>query len=101
MMAHSSMFDDHNIFFVGSPKFDLYGCDFGWGKAVAIRSGKSNNLDGIIMAYPGYEGEGSVDLEISLLPVTMSKLLLDDEFMTVISPTSVKQRQSTIFQSKL
>lgn len=87
MTVHSCMFNDHNIFFVGSSRFNAYGCDFGWGEAVAIRSGSCNNLDGIVVTYPGCEGQGSIDLEISLAPDTMSKLLLDDEFMSATSST--------------
>lgn len=84
----ASIFDDHSIIFVGSPRFDMYGCDFGWGKAVAIRSGSCNNLDGFVVAYPGCEGHGSVDLEICLAPETMTKLLQDDEFMSATSNTT-------------
>lgn len=72
--------------FVGlSPRFDMYGCDFGWGKAVAVRSGSADKFDGMISAYPGREGCGSIDFEISLLPETMAALERDTEFMQVVS----------------
>ncbi|XVF61203.1 hypothetical protein PTKIN_Ptkin08bG0111200 [Pterospermum kingtungense] len=30
----------------GSPRFNMYGNDFGWGKPIAIRSGSANKFDG-------------------------------------------------------
>ncbi|KAJ4748899.1 HXXXD-type acyl-transferase-like protein [Rhynchospora pubera] len=69
-----------------SPRFDMYGCNFGWGKAMAARSSSSNKFDGNITAYPGWEGDGSVDLEVSLLAEYMSELEKDEEFLAVVSP---------------
>ncbi|XP_058734659.1 protein ENHANCED PSEUDOMONAS SUSCEPTIBILITY 1-like [Vicia villosa] len=46
-----------------SPRFDVYGNDFGWGKPVAVRS--SNKSNGIVSVFPGIE-EGSIDLQIRL-----------------------------------
>ncbi|TVU39130.1 hypothetical protein EJB05_12535, partial [Eragrostis curvula] len=37
----------------GSPRFDVYGNDFGWGKPVAVRSGPANKLDGKTTVYQG------------------------------------------------
>ncbi|KAJ3700023.1 hypothetical protein LUZ61_003728 [Rhynchospora tenuis] len=69
-----------------SPRFDMYGCDFGWGKALAARSGSANKFDGKISAYPGSERGGSIDLEVCLLPEYMSALERDEEFLAVVSP---------------
>ncbi|XP_078169826.1 putative acetyltransferase At3g50280 [Carex rostrata] len=80
------MFDIHSIMMGSSPRFDMYGCDFGWGKAVAARSGSANKFDGKVSAYPGWEGGGSVDLEVCLLPEYMSALEKDEEFLAVVSP---------------
>ncbi|KAF7139447.1 hypothetical protein RHSIM_Rhsim07G0223300 [Rhododendron simsii] len=64
-----------------SPRFRMYENEFGMGKAVAIRSGYGNKFDGTVMFYPGYEGGGSMDLEVNLSPETMAALESDSEFM--------------------
>ena len=43
-----------------SPRFDVYGNDFGWGRPVAVRSGAGNKLDGKATVYEGWR-EGVVD----------------------------------------
>ncbi|CAM6085290.1 unnamed protein product [Calypogeia fissa] len=65
----------------GSPRFNVYQTDFGWGKPVAIRSGCANKIDGKLYVCPGREQDGSVDLEISLVPETMSALEVDRDFL--------------------
>lgn len=72
-----------------SPRFDVYGVDFGWGKAVAVRTGQDNKLNGKITAFPGREGGGSVDLEICLAPELMVVLEMDMEFMAAVSPIQI------------
>jgi Transferase family len=80
------MFDIHSIMMGSSPRFDMYGCDFGWGKALAARSGSANKFDGKVSSYPGWEGGGSIDLEVCMLPEYMSALERDEEFLAVVSP---------------
>ncbi|XP_038880895.1 BAHD acyltransferase DCR-like [Benincasa hispida] len=70
-----------------SPRFPMYNNDFGWGKPVAVRSGGANKFDGKISAFPGREGNGSVDLEVVLAPETMAGLEIDPEFMQYVSAT--------------
>ncbi|KAL3505142.1 hypothetical protein ACH5RR_034983 [Cinchona calisaya] len=62
------VFDPRSIMMGSSPRFDMYGNEFGLGKAVAIRSGYANKFDGKVALYPGIEGGGSMDLEICLPP---------------------------------
>ncbi|KAJ8425854.1 LOW QUALITY PROTEIN: hypothetical protein Cgig2_020322 [Carnegiea gigantea] len=65
-----------------SPRFPIYENRFdGLGKPVAVRSGYTNKFGGKVVAFPGYEGGGSVDLEMCLPPDSMSALELDEEFM--------------------
>ncbi|XP_078431602.1 uncharacterized protein LOC144703328 [Wolffia australiana] len=72
--------------FVGSsPRFDKYGCDFGWGRPVAVRSGIAEKHDGVILAYPGRKGGGAIDFEVSLSPEAMALLELDPELSRVVS----------------
>jgi Transferase family len=82
----TQMFDIHSIMMGSSPRFDMYGCDFGWGKALAARSGSVNKSDGKIAAYPGWEHDGSIDLEVCMLPEYMSALEKDEELLAVASP---------------
>jgi hypothetical protein len=74
-------FDRYSVMMGSSPRFNMYGNEFGMGKAVALRSGYANKFDGKVSSFPGYEGGGSIDLEVCLPPDFMSALESDEEFM--------------------
>ena len=79
-------FVDPYIVHVGSsPRFEMYGSEFGMGKALAVLSGYANKFDGKLSAFPGREGGGSPDLELCLLPDYMHALKSDEEFMEAVS----------------
>lgn len=78
-------FDGASMTMGSSPRFPMYDNDFGWGRPLAIRSGRANKFDGKISAFPGREGNGSVDLEVVLAPETMVGLENDVEFMQYVS----------------
>ncbi|MCL7045720.1 hypothetical protein MKW94_022579 [Papaver nudicaule] len=78
-------FDGASITMGSSPRFPMYDNDFGWGRPLAVRSGKANKFDGKISAFPGRDGGGSVDLEVCLSPDTMSGLENDTEFMQYVT----------------
>ncbi|KAL5721118.1 hypothetical protein ACHQM5_013716 [Ranunculus cassubicifolius] len=78
-------FDGAMITMGSSPRFPMYNNDFGWGRPLAVRSGRANKFDGKISAFPGREGGGSVDLEVCLHPETMKGLESDMEFMQYVS----------------
>ncbi|GAA0163032.1 hypothetical protein LIER_19003 [Lithospermum erythrorhizon] len=78
-------FDGAMITMGSSPRFPMYNNDFGWGRPVAVRSGKANKFDGKISAFPGRKGGGSVDLEVVLAPETMARLESDPEFMEFVT----------------
>ncbi|XP_028804335.1 uncharacterized acetyltransferase At3g50280-like [Neltuma alba] len=82
-------FDPYGVMISSSPRFDMYGNEFGMGKAVGVRSGYANMFDGKVMSYPGREGGGRIDLEICLSPATMTALESDDEFVNSVSLQSV------------
>ncbi|KAF5933496.1 hypothetical protein HYC85_029667 [Camellia sinensis] len=63
-----------------SPRFNVYGNDLGWGKPVAVRSGLSNKGDGKVTLFPGVD-EGSIDIEVCLLPEKFLAMEDDKEFM--------------------
>ncbi|CAL0327077.1 unnamed protein product [Lupinus luteus] len=81
----SRTYDPYTVMISSSPRFDMYGNEFGMGKAVAVLSGYANKFNGKVTSYPGHEGGGSIDLEVCLLPHIMSALELDDEFISAIS----------------
>lgn len=78
-------FDGGMVTMGSSPRFPMYDNDFGWGRPVAVRSGRANKFDGKISAFPGREGGGSVDLEVVLAAETMAGLESDSEFMQYVS----------------
>ena len=84
------LFDPYSIQMGSSPRFNKYGCEFGMGKAVALRSGYANKFDGKVSGYPGHGGGGSIDLEICLLPATMCTLECDNEFMEATCLTTTE-----------
>ncbi|KAF8756805.1 hypothetical protein HU200_011041 [Digitaria exilis] len=71
---------------LSSPRFDVYGCDFGWGKPVAVRSGDGNKFDGVVGLFSGREGGGSIEVEVALAPEHMAVLEQDDELWAAVSP---------------
>ncbi|OAY33751.1 uncharacterized acetyltransferase At3g50280 [Manihot esculenta] len=67
-----------------SPRFNVFGNDFGWGRPVAVRGGAGNNYDGKMSVFPGVR-EGSVDIQACLLPETLQSMEKDEEFMEALS----------------
>uniref|UniRef100_A0A0E0HWE4 Acetyltransferase n=1 Tax=Oryza nivara TaxID=4536 RepID=A0A0E0HWE4_ORYNI len=82
------LFDASGVFVSSSPRFDMYGCDFGWGKAVAARSSKGNKYDGKVSLFPGRDGGGGggIDAEVELAPEHMAALEEDGEFWAAVTP---------------
>ncbi|KAI3951305.1 hypothetical protein MKW92_022130 [Papaver armeniacum] len=85
----AQVIDASSVMMGSSPRFDMYGCDFGLGKAVAARSGYANKFDGKVSSYPGLTGTGSVMLEVCLQTASMSALESDEEFMDAVSPHEI------------
>ncbi|KAJ9560755.1 hypothetical protein OSB04_005915 [Centaurea solstitialis] len=80
-----SRFHDPNGVHIGSsPRFDMYGNEFGLGKGVAVLSGYANKFDGKVTVYPGQDGGGSMDLEVCLLPENMAAFECDEELTSVV-----------------
>ncbi|XP_074314724.1 uncharacterized protein LOC141649959 [Silene latifolia] len=70
----------------GSTRFDMYGLEFGLGKAVAALRGMGSGNDGKVVVSQGCEGGGSVELEIPLeLEQHMVALQNDHDFKAFIS----------------
>ncbi|XP_021753446.1 uncharacterized acetyltransferase At3g50280-like [Chenopodium quinoa] len=83
--SKSAYYEPNGVLIAGSAKFDMYGPEFGLGKAVAVLAGYANKDDGKVTLNPGREGGGSVDADISLKPETMNALESDEEFMSFVS----------------
>jgi hypothetical protein len=78
-------FDPNGVMMGSSPRFDMFGCDFGWGKPLAARSGRANKSDGKASLYPGRD-DGSIDAELVLTPENMARLEQDQEFWAAVTP---------------
>ncbi|KAK4798533.1 hypothetical protein SAY86_030859 [Trapa natans] len=78
-------FDGGMITMGSSPRSPMYDNDFGWGRPMAVRSGRANKFDGKFSAFPGREGGGSTDIEVVLSPQTMASLEADQELMQYVS----------------
>jgi len=68
-----------------SPRFDVYGNDFGWGRPLAVRSGSGNKVDGKVTVYEGRDGRGIMAREACLSPEALDRLIADEEFMEAVS----------------
>ncbi|RLN25286.1 putative acetyltransferase [Panicum miliaceum] len=78
--------DANGMVMASSPRFDVYGCDFGWGKPLAVRSGSANKFDGNVWLFPGREGGGSIEVKVALAPEHMAALEQDNELWDAVSP---------------
>lgn len=72
-----------------SPRFDVYGNDFGWGRPLGVCSGAGNKMDGKVTVYEGRGGAGSMALEVCLAPGALARLVADKEFMEAVSSAGV------------
>ncbi|KAK4729219.1 hypothetical protein R3W88_022207 [Solanum pinnatisectum] len=82
-----SLYEGNNRLLISSsPRYNIYGNDFGWGKPIGVRSGIANKSDGKITLFPG-EKEGSVDIEVCILQETLEALENDQEFMEFVTKT--------------
>ncbi|CAL5196401.1 unnamed protein product [Lathyrus oleraceus] len=90
LIAPSFVFNDRGVAnsnsmaIGGSPWFDVYGNDFGWGKPVAVRNGGANKRNGKIYVSAGVE-EGSINLEVCLPYEILEAIGNDSEFMDIVS----------------
>ncbi|KAK0603465.1 hypothetical protein LWI29_005269 [Acer saccharum] len=66
-----------------SPRHNVYGTDFGWGRPIAVRSGPGNKFDGKITIFPGAK-RGSMDIEACLSPELLQAMGDDAEFMDAV-----------------
>ncbi|KAH6772757.1 hypothetical protein C2S52_004430 [Perilla frutescens var. hirtella] len=74
----------NHFILINSPRFDVYGNDFGWGPPVAARSGRGSSFDGRITVSAGLH-EGSLDVEVCLLTETLSAMAEDADFMEFVT----------------
>lgn len=85
-MLRISGFSENNALLItgSSPRFNVYGNDFGWGPPETVRSGGGNKFDGKVTVFPGREGAGSMALEVCLTASALGLLLADEEFMSAV-----------------
>lgn len=68
------------LFTGSSPRFDVYGNDFGWGRPIGVWSGPENLFEGKLTVFQGAE-KGSIDFEACLPAETLQAMADDEEFM--------------------
>lgn len=67
-----------------SPRFSVYGCDFGLGKPFATRSGEAHKFDGRITLFPGID-PGSIEVKVCSVLETLLAMEDEDEFMEFVT----------------
>ncbi|KAF8108976.1 hypothetical protein N665_0104s0283 [Sinapis alba] len=85
----NSLVVNNTLIVAGSPRFNVFGNDFGWGKPIAVRGGPGIAGHGKILAYPGTE-KGSTEIHTSLWSHVLDKLLADEEFLQHVDVACVK-----------
>ena len=80
------LYDGVGISMSSSPKSDMYGVEFGLGKGVAVLCGNAMKFDAKVSLNAGRprDGEGLMDVDLSLLPETMALFETDQEFMSLV-----------------
>jgi len=81
-LGNSNIADYRVLAISSSPRFDVYGNNFGWGKPVAVRS--VNNISGLVVVFAGIE-EGSMDLQVCLPHKILEAMGNDPVFMDFVS----------------
>ncbi|KAG2608930.1 hypothetical protein PVAP13_4KG006224 [Panicum virgatum] len=85
------LFDARGVVITSTPRVDVYGFDFGWGKPLAVRTGRANKYDGKVSLFPSRDsGSGDIDVEVALAPEHMAALEQDPEFWAAVSPDARK-----------
>ncbi|KAL2244215.1 UNVERIFIED_CONTAM: putative acetyltransferase [Sesamum indicum] len=74
----------YNFAITSSPRHNVYSADFGWGKPIAVRSGKGQKGDGKMTLFPAAE-PGGIDVEACLAPATLKVMEADAEFMDAVT----------------
>ncbi|KAI9079502.1 hypothetical protein K1719_038584 [Acacia pycnantha] len=104
LLTVSEMFADV-VDMGGSPTFNVYGVDFGWGKPVAVRSGPGDKSHGTVIVFAGPE-EGDIYAEVNLPYKTLEAMGKDYEFMDAVTPAvgfftaaAVKKMTTTVRSS--
>ncbi|XVF17656.1 hypothetical protein REPUB_Repub10bG0141900 [Reevesia pubescens] len=82
LQTHQMM--NNTLLTAGSPWFDIYGNDFGWGRPIAVHHGAWSKCFGLLIPTRGVE-EGSIDIHVSLPPDTFQAMEKDEEFMAAIN----------------
>ncbi|WRX08992.1 hypothetical protein QQP08_001479 [Theobroma cacao] len=83
-LYQTSQMMNNALLTASSPRFDIYGNDFGWGRPIAERTGAGSKCGGVLAASCGVE-EGSIQIRVCLSPETFQALENDEEFMAALT----------------
>ncbi|MBA0729139.1 hypothetical protein Golax_023090 [Gossypium laxum] len=67
-----------------SPRFDIYGNDFGWGRPIAMSHGAESKCDGLVTVSPGVE-EGDIEIKVCLSHKTIQAMENDEDFIAALN----------------
>ena len=87
-ISYSTVTMSNAFIMASSPRFNVFGTDFGWGRPVAVRSGGGIKLDGKTTISQGAE-EGSIDIEVCSSPETLQAMLEDADFMEAVTASFI------------
>ncbi|XP_047977326.1 uncharacterized acetyltransferase At3g50280-like [Salvia hispanica] len=61
------------IVITSTPRHNVYDCDFGWGKPIAMRSGYTYKVEGLVVVFPAAD-PGGMDLEVCFAEQTLQTM---------------------------
>ncbi|XP_073121257.1 uncharacterized acetyltransferase At3g50280-like [Henckelia pumila] len=82
--THSFSRNSNICMLSSSPRFYVYGNEFGWGKDIAVRSGIGSKFDGRITVFAAADSNG-IDVEVYSTKETLEAMANDAEFIEVVT----------------
>ncbi|XVF59383.1 hypothetical protein PTKIN_Ptkin07bG0271300 [Pterospermum kingtungense] len=83
-LYHTGEMMSNALLTAGSPRFDIYGNDFGWGRPIALGHGAGTRVGEMLMVSCGVE-EGSIEIKACLSPETFQAMENDEQFMSAFT----------------
>ncbi|KAE8695334.1 HXXXD-type acyl-transferase family protein [Hibiscus syriacus] len=67
-----------------SPRFDIYGNNFGWGRPIAVTFGAEFKINGLLTVSTGVE-EGDIEIRVCLSAETFQAMENDEHFIAALN----------------
>ncbi|KAE8735875.1 HXXXD-type acyl-transferase family protein [Hibiscus syriacus] len=72
------------LLIANSPRFDIYGNDFGWGRPIAVNLGAEFKIDGLLTVSTGVE-QGDIEIRVCLSVETFQAMENDEHFIAALN----------------